>query len=213
MDDISHILYICFLIPMSLSLFIMESNSRSVVAHILVGTTVCLLISKVNAFLYGVIGGGMLYFSTTISPVTEEIVKALPILGYALFYSDDRHKLAQAAFALGLGFAIMENMILLTQSIAPGIADIDVTWAIIRGFGAGLMHSICTVAVGIGFSFVRQKKKLFYGGTFALLMMAITYHAIYNTLVMSRYMYLGIILPICTYLPLLYFYLKRRREE
>lgn len=209
MGNITYVLYICFLIPMALSLFIMQKKSRLTVAFILIGTTVCLLASEVNNHVYLNINRDMLYFTTTVSPVTEELLKALPILLYALFISDDRQKLAQSAFAIGLGFAIIENMIMITQNLY----SIDIKWAVMRGFGASLMHSICTVTVGIGISFVRKKKKLFYCGTLSLLMLAITYHSIYNTLVMSPHKYFGVLLPICTYIPLLIFCFKRKRVE
>lgn len=209
MDNITYILYICFLIPMLLSLFIMQKKSRLVVAFILTGTTVCLIAGEINTRIYLAIGKDMLYFTTTVSPVTEELLKALPILLFALFVSDNRQKLAQSAFAVGLGFAIMENMIMITQNLY----SVDIKWAIMRGFGASLMHSICTVTVGIGISFVRKKKKLFYCGTLSLLMLAITYHSIYNTLVMSPHKYFGILLPICTYIPLLIFSFKRKKIE
>lgn len=209
MDNITYILYICFLIPMLLSLFIMQKKSRLVVAFILTGTTVCLIAGEINNCIYLAVGKDMLYFTTTVSPVTEELLKALPILLFALFISDNRQKLAQSAFAVGLGFAIMENMIMITQNLY----SVDIKWAIMRGFGASLMHSICTVAVGIGISFVRKRKKLFYCGTLSLLMLAVTYHSIYNTLVMSPQKYFGVLLPICTYIPLLVFSLKRKRIE
>ena len=206
MDNIIYILYICFLIPLALSLLIMQKKTRLVVGYILIGTTVCLIAAKINGLIYLPIGRDMLYFSTTVSPAIEEILKALPILFFALFISDDRQKLAQSAFAVGLGFAVMENMTMITQNLY----SIDIKWAIMRGFGASLMHSICTVVVGIGISFVRKKKKLFYCGTLSLLMLAITYHSIYNTLVLSPHKYFGILLPICTYIPLLVFKYKRK---
>lgn len=209
MDNITYIIYICFLIPMVLSLFIMEKKSRLVVSFVLLGMTVCLFASELNTRIYLGIGKDMLYFTTTVAPVTEEILKAFPILLYALYISDDRQKLAQSAFAVGLGFAIMENVIMITQNLY----SVDIKWAIMRGFGASLMHSICTVAVGIGISFVRKKKKLFYCGTLSLLMLAITYHSIFNTLVMSPHKYFGILLPICTYIPLLIFCFKRKKIE
>ena len=209
MDNIIYILYICFLIPLALSLLIMQKKSRLVVGFILIGTTVCLAAAKINALIYQQIDRDMLYFTTTVSPAIEEILKALPILFFALFISDDRQKLAQSAFAVGLGFALMENMTVITQNLY----SIDIKWAIMRGFGASLMHSICTVMVGIGISFVRKKKKLFYCGTLSLLMLAITYHSIYNTLVLSPHKYFGILLPICTYIPLLVFGYKRKSPK
>ncbi len=113
----------------------------------------------------------LLFFCTTVSPVTEEIFKAVPIIAYAFLFSDKRKDLVQISFALGLGFAIMENMNLLAQSIDT----VTVLWAVARCFGAGLMHSLCTTVVGLGISYVKKKKKLFVTGTLALVMAAITY--------------------------------------
>ena len=202
MDYIGYVLYVWLLIPMLLSLFVLEKKSRIVVGYILIGATVCLFISELNGFLYTEIKCDMLYFCTAVSPVTEEIIKALPVLFFALFFSDKRQDLMQISFATGLGFALMESATMLTQNIE----SINIIWAVVRGFGAGLMHSVCTIFVGLGISFIKKKRKLFFSGLIALLMLAITYHSIYNTIVMSDYKYFGFVLPLATYLPILYFY-------
>lgn len=202
MDNIGYVLYICLLIPMLLSLFVLEKKSRIVVGYMLIGATVCIFISEFNGFLYTEMKKDMLYFCTAVSPVTEEIIKALPVLFFALFISDKRQDLVQISFATGLGFAIMESTTMLTQNMD----SINIIWAVVRGFGAGLMHSVCTIFVGMGISFVKKKRKLFFSGLIALLMLAITYHSIYNTIVMSDYKYFGFVLPLATYLPILIFY-------
>ena len=68
------------------------------------------------------------------------------------------------------------------------------------------MHGICTATVGYGMSFVKKHKKLFYCGTFALLMISIIYHGIFNMLVQSDswLKYLGFVLPLTTYIPVVY---------
>ena len=208
MDNMTYILYICFLIPMVFSLLIMEKPARTVVSFIIIGTTVCLLAFEINTIVFYRIGRDMVYYSTTVSPILEEILKSLTILVYAIFISDDRQRIAQSAFAVGLGFALMENMVMITQNIF----SVDIPWAIMRGIGASMMHSICTVIVGIGIHYVKRRKKLFYCGTLSLLMMAITYHSVYNTLVMSSQKYYGVLLPICTYIPfLIYWFVKRKK--
>ena len=213
MDNITYVLYICFLVPMLMSLFILDSNARLVVEYILIGASVCLFISEINGLLLNGLGCGMRFFCTTVSPISEEVAKALPILFYAFFFSDNRRKLVQSSFALGLGFAILENMIMLTQNIASGLVQMDVLWALVRGFGAGLMHSVCTVTIGLGISFIRKKKKLFWCGTSSLLKLAITYHSIYNTIVISKYKYFGFVLPLATYIPILLTYLRQQKKR
>ena len=85
--------------------------------------------------------------------------------------------------------------------------------AIIRAFGAGLMHGMCTLLVGVGISFVKKKNKIFVVGTFALLSTAITYHGIYNMLVQSEYLVIGALLPIATYTPFMVWRLKNIKKK
>jgi RsiW-degrading membrane proteinase PrsW (M82 family) len=154
--------------------------------------------------------GDMIYVTTTITPISEEIVKAIPVLFYALVFSDNRDRVMPIAFATGVGFATFENMVILVQNIE----SVTIGWAIIRGFSTALMHAVCTVAVGFGICFIRKRKKLFYCGTFALLTMACIYHGIFNMLVQSNYKYLGFVLPAVTYVPILfqqYQYYKRKK--
>lgn len=78
--------------------------------------------------------------------------------------------------------------------------------AVIRAFGAGLMHGMCTLLVGVGISYVKVRRKLFAVGSFALLSAAITYHGIYNMLIQSDLDIIGALLPIATYIP---FFIRR----
>ena len=208
MDNIVYAVFICLMVPMLMSLGLLQHRSRLVMGFVLIGSTVCLVASELNGVLFPYFDD-MLSFCTTISPITEEILKALPILYFAFVISDNRTTLVQISFAVGLGFAIMENMTVLVQNLS----DINIIWALIRGFGAGLMHSICTVVVGLGMSTVHKKKKLFVCGTIALLMMAITYHATYNTIVMSDYKYFAVMLPLLAYIPINRVARKRKKES
>ena len=208
MDNIVYAVFICLMVPMLMSLGLLQHRSRLVMGFVLIGCTVCLVASELNGVLFPYFDD-MLSFCTTISPITEEILKALPILYFAFVISDNRTTLVQISFAVGLGFAIMENMTVLVQNLS----DINIIWALIRGFGAGLMHSICTVVVGLGMSTVHKKKKLFVCGTIALLMMAIAYHATYNTIVMSDYKYFAVMLPLLAYIPINRIVRKRKKES
>lgn len=100
--------------------------------------------------------------------------------------------------AVGIGFAVMENIYLLVVNRSY----VNIFWALMRGFSTGLMHGITTTVVGLGMTFI-HKKKLFYTGIFGLASASITYHGIYNLLVESRYEYIGIFVPILTYIIIL----------
>ena len=196
MDNINYLLCICVAVPILLMLFVLEKKSKITASYMLIGILVCLFISEVNGFLLSYFSYDEYYVTTTI---TEEIAKALPVLYFAFLFSDKRETLISLSIATGIGFAILENLMIFVANVEY----VSLFWAAIRGFASGLMHGLCTAAVGIGLSFVHKKKKLFVCGTLALLIVAITYHAIYNILIQSKYQIIGAILPMATYIPVL----------
>jgi RsiW-degrading membrane proteinase PrsW (M82 family) len=112
--------------------------------------------------------------------------------------------------ATGIGFAILEN----AYYLVVNYETFSMISALIRGFGTGLMHGMCTLFVGFGISFIRKKRKLFAVGVFALLTTAITYHSIFNMLIQSKYPIFGAMLPFITYFPFfIWRRLKNRREN
>ena len=200
MENMIYILFICMFVPLLLSIPLIQKSSRGIMIFILIGISAALFISEVNGIMLQLFGYDTLFVTTTITPATEEITKAIPILIYAFVITDKREKLLAASFALGIGFALFENTYILVNSVEA----VSIQWAIIRGFSTALMHGICTAAVGYGMSFVKKKKKLFYCGTFSLLMLAIIYHGIFNMLVQSEELkYFGFLLPVATYIPLI----------
>ena len=152
--------------------------------------------------------------ATTITPIIEEILKAIPIIFYALFISNNKQSILEVSMAIGIGFALLENV----WSIVTYIDNVTILWAFIRGFGSALMHGVCCLVIGNGLIYIKTQKKLLYTGIFAILSVSITYHAIYNSLVQSANPYSGIVLPILTYIPILLFlkkegYLKKDNLE
>lgn len=209
MDNLSYIAFICLTVSIGMMLPLMEKKTRRVMIFMLVGIFACMFVSELNGILLRHFHNDSFYVTTTLTPVTEEIVKALPILYYAIVVSDDRRKLTMNAYAVGVGFAVLENIVILTQNIE----NVTILWALARGFGAGLVHGICTVAVGMGISYIKKRRKLFYCGTFALLSIAIIYHSIFNLLVQSSIQYVGILMPIVTYIPIVLLLRKRMAKK
>ena len=213
MANLIYILFICMLAPLLLTLPLMKGASRRVMLYLIIGICVSLFISEINGRILIAFNNQMILVTTTFTPITEEIIKALPVLLYAFLFSDDREKLLPLAFATGIGFALFENTVILVQSID----NVSILWAIIRGFSTALMHGICTAAVGYGMSFVRKKKKLFVSGTFALLAFAVIYHGLFNMLVQSKDLqYVGFFMPAVTYIPLiiyLVFFVRNKKQK
>ena len=210
MVDMIYILYICMFVPLLLSIPLVNKNSRSIMVFILLGISAALFISEVNGLFLKFFDNDTLFVTTTITPVTEEIVKALPVLVFAFAFSDNREKLLTVSFAMGVGFALFEN----TYILIMNIDNITYGWALARGFSTALMHGICTAAVGYLMSLVRKKKKLFLCGTFSLLMLSILYHGIFNMLVQNEeYKFYGFLLPMVTYIPLVIAIIRSRMKR
>lgn len=205
MDNLTYIAFIAVTVSLALMLPLMEKKLRRLITFMIVGIFCCLFVSELNNILLEAFHKDVFYVTTTITPITEEIVKMLPIIFLAIVISDDRRIVIPNAFAVGVGFALLENVVILTQNVE----NVTILWALVRGFGSGLVHGICTVMVGWGISYIKKRRKFFYCGTFALLSAAIIYHAIYNLLVQSDYQYFGIALPLLTYIPIVLFLKKK----
>ena len=216
MENIGYIVFICFALPFMLGIPIVRKRTRLILLFTFIGMCCCLFISEVNGLISNAIGEDLYYVTTNITPLTEELIKALPVLLYALFISSERPTLLTIAFMTGLGFSLMENSTILFETLVSQ-GSVDILWALIRTLGAGLLHSLCTTSVGVGISFVRDHRKFFICGTFALLSQAIVYHSVYNSLIQSDYKYFGAALPMATYLVavivLLYSYKKKEKKE
>ena len=150
MDNLTYIAFIAMTVSLGLMLPLMEKKVRRLVIFMIVGMFSCLFVSELNHILLDAYNNDMFYVTTTITPVTEEIVKALPILYFAIVITDDRRVLIPNAFAVGVGFALLENVVILTQNVE----NVTILWAFVRGFGSGLVHGICTVMVGWGISYI-----------------------------------------------------------
>ncbi len=206
MDNIIYILFVSIFVPILLMTLLVEKKARLPVAFLLIGIFVSVFAAEINGWLLRVLPMDKHSMTVIVNPVTEELLKALPILYYALVISDNREKLFTASMATGIGFAILENAFYLLNS-----PDFSMLHAMIRAFGAGLMHGMCTLLVGVGISFVKKKRKLFAVGTFGLLSTAIVYHGIYNILIQSEYSIVGALLPIATYIPFIVWRIKNKK--
>lgn len=199
MDSMSYILFICIAVPVAMMLIPIEKKSRKVIVSLLAGMFCCLFVSEVNGLLLQLSESTTLYLTTNITPLTEELVKLLPVLYYANVFSDDRKSVVTVAFAIGVGFAMLENVIILSQHFST----VNISFAVIRGFSTGLMHSICTMMTANYISYIKSKKKLFLCGTLCTFNLAVVVHAVFNLLVEAKAPaanYVGYFLPVSIYL-------------
>lgn len=206
MDDMIYILFVSVFVPILLMANLIEKKARLPIVFVLAGIFISVFAAELNGVLRQMLPLNNYELTIIVTPMTEEVLKALPVLFYALVISDKKERLFTASMATGIGFAVLENAYYLLTSHHWNVLD-----AVARAFGTGLMHGMCTLLVGVGITFVKKKRKIFWVGTFALLSTAITYHGIYNMLVQSQYEIIGYLLPISTYIPSLIWRLRKKK--
>ncbi len=208
MDSMSYILFICIAVPLGMMLIPIEKQSRKIVIALLMGMFLCLFVSEVNGLLLRLTKSTMLYLTTNVTPITEEFVKVLPVIYYAYVFSDDEKSVTTVAFATGVGFAMLENIIILMQHLSSA----NFIFAMIRGFSTGLMHSITTMLVANFVPYMHKKKKLFLCGVLCSFNLAVVFHSVFNLLVEAESAianYIGYFLPVSIYMVINVFVLKK----
>ncbi|MEE1050054.1 MAG: PrsW family glutamic-type intramembrane protease, partial [Clostridia bacterium] len=147
MDNMIYILFISISIPLLLMALLMEKKARLPILFMIIGIFVSVFASEVNGLLSNLLSMDTYSMTVIVTPVSEELLKALPVLYYAVVISDKRERLFTASMAIGIGFALLENAYFLLNS-----DNFTIIIAIIRAFGAGLVHGMCTLLVGVGIS-------------------------------------------------------------
>jgi RsiW-degrading membrane proteinase PrsW (M82 family) len=155
---------------------------QTIIAVVACGAAVAGVGFFLNAWLLGVLGIEVASYTRYVGPVTEELLKGLVIV--VLIRLHRIGFLVDAAifgFAVGSGFAVIENLYYLQQVPDAGMG----TW-IVRGFGTAIMHGGATAILAVmSLSAVERMQRaspwVFVPG-FAL---AVALHAAYNHLFLS----------------------------
>ena len=106
-----YILFISIFVPILLMASLIEKRARLPILFVLAGMFVSVFSAEVNGLLRNILPLSKYELTIIITPMTEEFLKALPILFYALIISDKRETLFTASMATGIGFAVLETPI------------------------------------------------------------------------------------------------------
>ncbi|HCG35257.1 MAG TPA: hypothetical protein DER23_02830 [Clostridiales bacterium] len=187
-------IFVCIVAPMLLTLFILKDGARRFNLFFIIGMAIALSASFINPLLTKLTHYGSLDTAIYTAPISEEILKALPILMYVLIFKPEKNNIIVAALAIGVGFATLENCTYITA-----YSNAELLFAVLRGFASGIMHAVNTAVVGFGMCNAYDKKldAIF---TFGLLGTVITYHSIYNMLVTAptNIKHIGWVMPMLT---------------
>lgn len=181
--------------PLVVGFFFLKGETKQFVGFFLIGTIVCLLCSYVNSFITMVTQTPADESVVRLTPIIEEIMKALPLFFYIAVFLPASESIWKVSIALGIGFATFENCCLVVSSGADNLS-----YMFVRGFSVGIMHILCSVSLGWALMMINTKRYLVGLCTFASLCICITYHSIYNLLVSSYgdWKVVGYFLPVIT---------------
>ena len=180
---------------------------RAVVVIVICGAMVAGISYEVNAFVLGFLHIDLVHFSRYVAPLIEELLKGLVIV--ALIRSHRIGFLVDAAivgFAVGTGFALVENLYYLRLVPNAGMG----TW-IVRGFGTAVMHGGATAIFAVmGLALLERAKHSALLDLLPGYALAVAVHSGYNHLSHEpRIATLATLLV----LPPLFYYVFQRSEK
>ena len=170
--------FVCMAAPLVVALLSLKRGQRAALVFCLAGMGACLLSAYLNTFFARLYQADAVNAATQIAPVVEEIMKLLPLLFFLAVFEPTFARFRLAAVIVAASFATFENICFLTQNGAD-----QILFLLIRGFGTGAMHVVCGNVYGGVLRPVWDSRPLRAACLFALLCVAIIYHAIYNLLV------------------------------
>ncbi len=173
-------IYICLAAPVLIAIFCAQGRGKRMLLFALGGLTACLLSSYISTFLAAAYGMDYVTASITVTPIVEETMKLLPVSFYLLVFEPKKEDIPSCVITTAIGFATFENVCYLIMNGASEFTNL-----MIRGFGTGAMHVICGVIIFLGIMSLWDRVWLRTAGTIGLLTAAITYHGIYNMMVLQ----------------------------
>ena len=172
-------IFVCLAAPLLITVIWTKGKTRRMMLFLIIGMLSCLLSSYISSFIAASWGvDNLVVKSLEFSPFVEEVVKLMPVLFYLMVFEPEPADAADSALMMAVGFATFENVCFLVGNGAGSILHL-----LIRGFGTATAHVVCALFIAVGIYRLWDRKWLKAAGTLALLIVAITYHGVFNILV------------------------------
>jgi len=163
-------------IPLAIAAFLLRGGARLFLAFMLVGVVACLLSAYVNAYFISGDTTDQLDANVRLVPIIEETLKALPVFFFLAVFAPRRDDIVSVAIAVGLGFALLENVSYLVSAADANLLAV----AVVRGFATGVLHAACGALLGYGLGLAAKRRYLAGPVALSLLCVTSTFHALYN---------------------------------
>ncbi|MCR4710458.1 MAG: PrsW family intramembrane metalloprotease [Clostridiales bacterium] len=174
----SEYVLICIASPILLTLLFVKGSARRYALFFVIGMVVCLLSAYVGGFVQQVSGMDSDWVSIYASPVTEELMKMIPLVITLLLSAEKDAGLLPSGIALAAGFATFENCCYILSSGADVLVFI-----LIRGLSVGIMHIVSVLILYLGLIMAERMYSRSLAGIIGALSLSMTFHSLYNLLV------------------------------
>ena len=184
---------ICIAVPLAMTALFIKGSARRFILAFMAGMGACLLSSYLGGFAEYVSQMSREDVSVFISPVTEEILKLLPVLFYLYIVDVKSDGILLVSGGIGAGFATFENCCYILTS-----DSLSLYYVLIRGMAVGVMHLVTMILLAMVVLLFRRHRIFSYVGILGALSMSVTVHALYNLLVSrpGKPSYIGFSLPL-----------------
>lgn len=196
---------ICIAIPILITMIYIKGSAKRYAFYFVLGMGICLVAAYISGYINVINGKGADWTSVYVAPVIEETLKLLPLLIYMILYEPEEDLIFSSGVALAAGFATFENCCFILSSGAEHLS-----YVLIRGMAAGVMHIVSIMALCLGLVLVRRLVSFSIPGIVGALSFSMTFHSLYNLLVSAQGIsaVFGYVVPVISAL-LLYFPYKR----
>ena len=213
MVSVNFILLLLILPPILMMSVLVDRKMRLLLLFLVVGMVAAFLSGQVNSVIGSLTGLSSFYISIHISPIVEELLKAFPVVLCLVAFRPKKRYIIGYAVAAGLGFAFFENAWAFAQSVSVVPGWEDIAFALSRGFGASMVHSLCTVILVYGIYHCLYVRKLMFTGPLALFSLVTIFHSMFNVLIQSKYTLAPFLLTLGTYAVLIALFRRQKKKS
>ena len=201
---------ICIAVPLIITTLFTNGNARRSILFLVAGMGICLVTAYMGGFIEYALSLNSEETSIFISPVTEEIMKLLPILFYLILFEPSDNELVHAATGIGAGFATFENCCYILTAGTQSLRHI-----LIRGLAVGVMHVMSILALTLALIMLRRRDAFTVPVLLGGLGISVSLHSLYNLLVSVSGIpsYTGYCIPLCVALAISMFWDKIMRKS
>lgn len=204
--------FIAMVIPLLfVAIMLGKGDSRKIILYFCWGVFAGVLAYNLNNLL------GSSYeqanrMTLSIAPMIEEVCKGLPILFFLnrKKYQSLTMVILFCALASGVGFSIQESIYYFNSS---GREIADILSLVVRTLTTALMHGMTTSIFGFGLMVTQKQRSMLLPLIFGLFAVCASIHALYNLLMSTPFVWLGMMMPIAMFFAGLFFLRNVWREE